>query len=123
MPSRRPAVQDIRFRHRDERDLSARPLRERRRRLEEIVAGSTLIFPVRRLAGNSLDAWAQVLERGYEGLVAKDEASEDIGRRVRAWVKVKVPGWTDTDLDSSRSHSPTSPTRQLPAPASPSAGT
>jgi hypothetical protein len=29
---------------------------------------------VRRLAPNGLDAWARVLERGYEGLVAKDEA-------------------------------------------------
>jgi hypothetical protein len=24
---------------------------------------------------NGLDAWAEVVERGYEGLVAKDEAS------------------------------------------------
>lgn len=34
-----------------------------------------LTFPLRRLASNGLEAWEQVLERGYEGLVAKDESS------------------------------------------------
>lgn len=29
---------------------------------------------MRRLASDGLEAWAQVLERGYEELVAKDEA-------------------------------------------------
>jgi ATP-dependent DNA ligase len=38
----------------DRRDLTARPLRDRRVRLEDLVAGSELIFPVRRLAA---DAW------------------------------------------------------------------
>jgi hypothetical protein len=33
------------------------------------------VFPVRRLASDGHEAWRQVLERGYEGLVAKDEAS------------------------------------------------
>jgi ATP-dependent DNA ligase len=32
------------------RDLCARPLRDRRVRLEDVVAGSELVFPVRRLA-------------------------------------------------------------------------
>ena len=36
--------------YRDGRDLSARPLRDRRARLEDVVAGSELVFPVRRLA-------------------------------------------------------------------------
>ena len=30
---------------------------------------------MRRLADNGLVAWGQVLERGYEGYVAKDESS------------------------------------------------
>jgi hypothetical protein len=47
----------------------------RRARLEDVVAGSELAFPVRRLAANSIAACRQVLERGYEGYVAKDEAS------------------------------------------------
>jgi bifunctional non-homologous end joining protein LigD len=57
------------------RDLSGRPLRDRRARLEEVVAGSELVFAVRRLASNGLEAWKQVIARGYEGDVAKDEAS------------------------------------------------
>jgi bifunctional non-homologous end joining protein LigD len=61
--------------YRDGRDLSARPLRDRRARLEDIVAGSNLVFSVRRLAPDGLEAWAQVVEHGYEGFVAKDEAS------------------------------------------------
>jgi hypothetical protein len=39
------------------------------------VAGSELVFAVRRLASNGLEAWKQVIARGYEGDVAKDEAS------------------------------------------------
>jgi ATP-dependent DNA ligase len=41
----------------DRRDLTARPLRDRRARLEDVVAGSDLMFPVRRLAANGLEAW------------------------------------------------------------------
>jgi bifunctional non-homologous end joining protein LigD len=51
----------------ERRDLTARPLRDRRARLEELVAGSELVFPVRRLAADGLEAWQQVTERGYEG--------------------------------------------------------
>jgi hypothetical protein len=47
--------------------------------LEDVVAGSELVFPVRRLAADGLAAWAQVVERGYEGYVAKDEGSQDEG--------------------------------------------
>jgi hypothetical protein len=36
----------------------------------------------------------QVIERGYEGYVAKDEASPYEGGPARRWLKVKVPGWT-----------------------------
>jgi bifunctional non-homologous end joining protein LigD len=57
------------------RDVTARPLRDRRARLEDVVAGSELVFPVRRLARDGIDAWQQVVERGYEGYVAKDAMS------------------------------------------------
>jgi ATP-dependent DNA ligase len=57
------------------RDPTGRALRDRRVRLEDVVAGSELVFPVRRLAADGLEAWHHVVERGYEGLVAKDEAS------------------------------------------------
>jgi ATP-dependent DNA ligase len=36
------------------------------------VDGHRLIVPARRLAGDGLKAWQEVLERGYEGLVAKN---------------------------------------------------
>ena len=78
-------------------DLSRPPLRERRERPEELVAGGERIFPVRRLAPNGLEAWAQVLERGYEGYVGKDESSPYEAGRTRRWLKVKVPGWTDPE--------------------------
>jgi len=65
------------------RDLSKRPIRERRARLEHFVDGAELVHGARRLAPNGLDAWAQVLERGYEGLVAKDDASVYVGGRAR----------------------------------------
>jgi ATP-dependent DNA ligase len=69
-------------------------LRDRRARLEDVVAGSELVFPVRRLAADGLEAWKQVVERGYEGYVAKDEASAYEGGPTRRWLKVKQTGWT-----------------------------
>jgi ATP-dependent DNA ligase len=64
------------------KDLRKRPLRVRRNGLEEIVESQQLVLPARRLADNGLEAWGQVLERGYEGLVGKDEAhpTEKAGR-------------------------------------------
>jgi ATP-dependent DNA ligase len=40
-------------------------------------------------------AWAQVLERGYEGLVGKDEASPYVEGRTLSWLKVKVPKYRE----------------------------
>jgi bifunctional non-homologous end joining protein LigD len=79
------------------RELANRPLRDRRARLEEVLAGADRILPVRRLPPNGLAAWAAVLEKGYEGMVAKDEASAYVAGRTRLWLKVKVPGWTDSE--------------------------
>jgi bifunctional non-homologous end joining protein LigD len=83
--------------YRDGRDLTARPLRDRRARLEDVVAGSELVFPVRRLAADGLVAWQQVLEREYEGYVAKDEVSTYAGDATRVWLKVKQKNWTIGD--------------------------
>jgi hypothetical protein len=63
-----------------------------------IVASSELVFPVRRLAPDGLEAWKQVIERGYEGYVAKDEGSqyEDGWRRgspAQRPVLMAVPTW------------------------------
>jgi len=76
------------------RELTGRPLRERRARLEDVVADSDLVLPVRRLAPDGLEAWQQVMARGYEGYVAKEEASVYEPGPTRRWLKVKVPGWT-----------------------------
>jgi hypothetical protein len=58
------------------RDLRERPLRERREELEHVLENDqVLLFPARRLETDGLAAWAQVVERGYEGLVGKDESS------------------------------------------------
>jgi ATP-dependent DNA ligase len=49
---------------------------------------------VRRLAPDGLEAWTQVVERGLEGYVAKDEASAYEGGATTRWLKVKQKGWT-----------------------------
>jgi ATP-dependent DNA ligase len=49
---------------------------------------------VRRLAHDGLEAWQQVIEREYEGMVAKDEADLYEGGPTLRWVKVKQRGWT-----------------------------
>src|SRR5262249_29641403 len=61
--------------YQDGREPPGRPLRYRRARLENVVAGSEFVLPVCRLASNGFEAWAEVIARDYEGLVAKDEAS------------------------------------------------
>jgi ATP-dependent DNA ligase len=47
---------------------------------------------VRRLAPDGLEAWKQVIERGYEGYVAKDEASVYEGGPTRRWGAAKGVG-------------------------------
>jgi bifunctional non-homologous end joining protein LigD len=83
---------DVMFR--DRRDLAGLPLSARRIHLEDVITGADLVLPVRRLAANGLDAWAQVVGSGYEGLVAKDEASAYEGGATRRWLKVKQKDWT-----------------------------
>jgi bifunctional non-homologous end joining protein LigD len=81
----------------DGREFTGRPLRDRRARLENIVAGSDLVLPVRRLARNGFEAWAEVIAHDYEGLVAKDETSLYEAGPTRRWLKVKQKGWTDAE--------------------------
>ena len=72
------------------RDLRPLPLRERRAELERVLENDQVVlFPARRLDRNGLEAWAQVLKAGYEGLVAKDSASPYVGGRTLKWLKVK----------------------------------
>jgi bifunctional non-homologous end joining protein LigD len=84
-------------------DLRARPLYVRRNVVEDVLDGQDLVLPVRRLADDGLKAWKEVVERGYEGLVAKDPALPYVGGRTLKWLKVKQPhyregerGWEPT---------------------------
>ena len=77
------------------RDLREQALSVRRDELELVLDGQDLLLPARRLPDDGLKAWAQVIERGYEGLVVKDPASAYRGGRTLAWVKVKVPNYRE----------------------------
>src|SRR5215470_8670464 len=70
--------------YRNGRELTGRPLRERRSRLEDVVADADLVLPVRRLASNGFEAWAEVIARDCEGYVAKAETSLSPERRQRS---------------------------------------
>jgi bifunctional non-homologous end joining protein LigD/DNA ligase-1 len=72
-----------------EKDYRREPLKVRRKALEKLVKRQTLILPTRRLSPNGFAAWAEVLHRGYEGMVAKDPQSPYVGGRTLKWLKVK----------------------------------
>ena len=106
--------------HHDGSELTGRPLRERRARLENIIAGGDLVLPVRRLAKNGFEAWSEVIARDYEGLVAKDEASLYEAGPTRRWLKVKQRGWTDSEDRSQRRITAVAPRPRMgPLPSSP----
>ena len=81
--------------------LIAAPLRERRRRLESLLAGNRspalLLAPIRQgaTATEIEAAFLAARRRGNEGLMAKDPASPySPGRRGLAWLKLKRAGAT-----------------------------
>lgn len=71
------------------KDLRSRPLSVRRNVLEDLLDGQDMLLPVRRLADDGFKAWQEAMEKGYEGLVAKDPASPYVGGRTLKWLKVK----------------------------------
>jgi bifunctional non-homologous end joining protein LigD len=71
------------------KDLRKEPLYVRRNVIEDVLDEQDMVLPVRRLADHGLKAWQQVLEHGYEGLVAKDPESRYVGGRSLKWLKVK----------------------------------
>jgi bifunctional non-homologous end joining protein LigD len=73
----------------NERDYRSEPLKVRRKALEKLVKGQTLILPARRLSPNGFAAWTEVLHRGYEGMVAKESESPYVAGRTLKWLKVK----------------------------------
>jgi hypothetical protein len=79
----------------------------RRNVIEDVLDEQDMVLPVRRLADHGLKAWQQVLEHGYEGLVAKDPESRYVGGRSLKWLKVKQAQYREVERGStSRSHSP-----------------
>ena len=81
----------------DEKNYRTEPLKVRRKALEKLVKGQTLILPARRLSPNGFAAWAEVLHLGYEGMVAKDPESPYVGGRTLKWLKVKVPKYREKE--------------------------
>jgi bifunctional non-homologous end joining protein LigD len=73
-----------------DRDLRREPLWYRRVALEEAIEGGGLVLPARRLDPNGLQAWAQVLAAGWEGMVGKNEVSTYQAGRSLQWLKVKT---------------------------------
>lgn len=71
------------------KDSRLEPLKVMRRALAKLVKGQTLILPARRLSPNGFAAWAEVLHRGWEGMVAKAPESPYVGGRTLKWLKVK----------------------------------
>jgi bifunctional non-homologous end joining protein LigD len=80
-----------------DKDYRLEPLKVRRKALEKLVKGQKLILPTRRLGPNGFAAWAEVLHRGYEGMVAKDPDSKYVGGRSLKWLKVKVPKYREAE--------------------------
>jgi bifunctional non-homologous end joining protein LigD len=73
------------------RDLTRRPLAERREILEAEVRPGGPLRLARRLSSDGFKAFALAQERGLEGIVAKDPtAPYETGKRSMAWRKVKV---------------------------------
>jgi ATP-dependent DNA ligase len=56
-------------------------------------------------------AWRQVVERGFEGYVAKDESRAYQCGATRRWLKVKQQGWTIGDERWTRRISVSEPSR------------
>jgi len=81
------------------KDLRKEPLYVRRNVIEDVLDEQDMVLPVRRLAEDGLKAWQQVLEHGYEGLVAKDPESRYVPGRTLKWLKVKQPKYREVERD------------------------
>jgi bifunctional non-homologous end joining protein LigD len=76
--------------------LRAEPLRVRRQHVEHALDDAPAeLLPVRRLVDHGLKAWQEVLDRGWEGLVAKDPESRYVAGRSLRWLKVKQPKYRE----------------------------
>ena len=87
----RPAFAIFDCLERDGVALLRRPLADRRRVVEAIVPSRPgILIRTRRLPPDGLAAYRLAQRRGWEGIIAKDDASVyEPGRRSRSWLKVK----------------------------------
>lgn len=78
----------------DGRDLRAQPLQLRRAELEKILAKPVgkqpILFVSARLAADGLKAYEVAKQKGFEGVIAKDESSPYVEGRSTRWLKFKV---------------------------------
>lgn len=89
------------------KNLMDESLKRRRVVLEKEVRGAEgPVLVARRLAANGLEAWQEVVAKGWEGLIAKDPASiYEPGVRTRGWIKVKHKvriGWPGEGTEYTR---------------------
>src|SRR5215471_3992419 len=80
--------------HQDGRELTGRPLRDRRSRLENAIAGSDLVLPVRRLSSNGFEAWAEVIAHDYEGTGRQGRS-----KSIRSWTNAALAEGEAARLD------------------------
>jgi ATP-dependent DNA ligase len=82
----------------DKGDLRSETLRVRRERLEYVLdRAPVVLLPVRRLSDEGLKAWQQVIDHGYEGMVAKDPQSPYVRGRTLKWLKIKLPKYREEE--------------------------
>ena len=79
------------------KDLRSESLYVRRNVLVDLLGGQDLLLPVRLLSEDGRKAWQEVLECGYEGLVAKDPQSPYVGGRTLKWLKIKQPKYREQE--------------------------
>ncbi len=89
------------------KDLMGLPLKRRRAVLEKELRGAEgPVLVARRLAADGLEAWQEVVAKGWEGLIAKDPDSlYQPGTRTRGWIKVKHKiriGWPGEGTEYTR---------------------
>jgi bifunctional non-homologous end joining protein LigD len=76
--------------YRDGIDIRREALSMRRSMLESVLGDSDRVLPSRRLADDGLVAYRVAKQRGYEGVVAKDNSAPYIEGHSAKWLKVKV---------------------------------